>query len=295
MAMIPRKAAPALAAGCTMVLKPASAPPLSAPALAELGRRAGVPDGVFNVVPGAAASVGNVLATHPLVRKLTFTGSTEVGRTLMAKASATIKKVSLEPGGNAPVIVFNDADLDAAVAGTIATKFRNMGQTSVCANRSYVQTGIDDRFVDALIKAVVTRKIGNGTSEGVAHAPLIDIAAVEKCETHIKNAASHGAQVAFGEKRHALGQTFFEPKVLTGATQAMQIAHEETFGPVAPIFRFESELTVIKMANDTEFGLAAYFFTADQTRIWRISEALEYGIIGIHTGVTSYKGAPFGG
>ncbi|WP_426169458.1 NAD-dependent succinate-semialdehyde dehydrogenase [Sandarakinorhabdus sp. DWP1-3-1] len=295
MAMIPRKAAPALAAGCTMVLKPASATPLSALALAELGARAGLPAGVFNVVPGGAAEVGDVLATHPTVRKLTFTGSTEVGRTLMARASATIKKVSLELGGNAPVIVFDDADLDAAIAGTIATKFRNMGQTCVCANRIYVQAGIHDRFVAALAAAVAAMKVGNGVDDGVNQGPLIDMAAVEKCEAHVSDALAKGARIVTGGARHALGGSYFAPTVLADATEDMLIAAEETFGPVAPVFKFATEAEAVERANATEYGLAAYFFTTDAARIWRVGEALEYGIIGINTGATSYEGAPFGG
>lgn len=295
MAMIPRKAAPALAAGCTMVLKPASATPLSALALAELGQRAGVPAGVFNVVPGGAADVGDVLATHPTVRKLTFTGSTEVGRALMTKASGTIKKVSLELGGNAPVLVFDDADLNAAVAGTIATKFRNMGQTCVCANRIYVQSGIHDRFVAELTAAVAAMKVGDGTGDDVVQGPLIDMAAVEKCEAHIADAVAKGARIVTGGTRHALGGSFFEPTVMTGATQDMLIAAEETFGPVAPVFRFTTEAEAIELANATQYGLAAYFFTTDSARIWRVGEALEYGIVGVNTGATSYEGAPFGG
>ncbi|TKD52086.1 NAD-dependent succinate-semialdehyde dehydrogenase [Sphingomonas baiyangensis] len=295
MAMIPRKAAPALAAGCTMVLKPASATPLSALALAELGRRAGLPDGVFNVVPGSAREVGDALVESEVVRKLTFTGSTEVGRTLMAGAARTIKKVALELGGNAPVIVFDDADLDAAIEGTIATKFRNMGQTCVCANRIYVQAGIHDRFAEALAARVRAMKIGDGFEADVQQGPLIDMAAVEKCEQHIADALEKGAQVIAGGGRHALGGSFFEPTVLAGADASMLIAREETFGPVAPIFRFETEDEVIAAANDTEYGLAAYFFTRDHGRVWRVGEALEFGIVGVNTGATSYEGAPFGG
>ncbi|MBU6167078.1 MAG: NAD-dependent succinate-semialdehyde dehydrogenase [Alphaproteobacteria bacterium] len=295
MAMIPRKAAPALAAGCTMVLKPASATPLSALALAALGEAAGVPAGVFNVVPGSAAAVGNTLATDPRVKKLTFTGSTEVGRALMARASGTIKKLSLELGGNAPVLVFDDADLDAAVAGTIATKFRNMGQTCVCANRIYVQAGIHDRFVATLAAAVAAMRLGDGLAQGVAQGPLIDADAVAKCERHIADAVAKGARIVTGGKRHALGGSFFEPTVLAGATHAMLIAAEETFGPVAPIFRFEDEAEAVALANATEYGLAAYVFTTNHARIWRVGEALEYGIVGINTGATSYEGAPFGG
>jgi succinate-semialdehyde dehydrogenase/glutarate-semialdehyde dehydrogenase len=295
MAMIPRKAAPALAAGCTMVLKPASATPLSALALAALAQQAGVPDGVFNVVPGGAADVGNTLVDDPRVRKVTFTGSTEVGRTLMARASATIKKLSLELGGNAPVLVFDDADLDAAVAGTIATKFRNMGQTCVCANRIYAQAGIHDRFVEALAKAVAAMKVGDGLADGVAQGPLIDDEAVAKCERHIGDAVARGARIVTGGGRHALGGSFFAPTVLAGATHDMLIAAEETFGPVAPVFRFETEAEAVARANDTEYGLAAYLFTTDHGRIWRVGEALEYGIVGVNTGATSYEGAPFGG
>jgi len=295
MAMIPRKAAPALAAGCTMVLKPASATPLSALALAALGQEAGVPPGVFNVVPGSASAVGELLASDPRVKKLTFTGSTEVGRALMARASGTIKKLSLELGGNAPVLVFDDADLDAAVAGTIATKFRNMGQTCVCANRIYVQAGIHDRFVIALAAAVSAMKLGNGLDHGVVQGPLIDSAAVAKCEHHISDALAKGAHIVTGGKRHALGGNFFEPTVLAGATPDMLIAAEETFGPVAPVFRFETESEAVQHANATEYGLAAYVFTTNHARIWRVGEALDYGIVGINTGATSYEGAPFGG
>ena len=295
MAMIPRKAAPALAAGCTMVLKPASATPLSALALAELADRAGVPPGVFSVVPGNSGTVGDVLATHPAVRKLTFTGSTEVGRMLMAKASGTLKKVSLELGGNAPVIIFDDADLDAAVAGTMQTKFRNMGQTCVCANRIYAQAGIHDRFVAALSKAVAALKVGDGFAEGTEQGPLIDAAAVEKVEEHIADALAQGGEVAVGGKRHARGGTFFEPTIITGATQDMLIARDETFGPVAPVFKFTDEAEVLAHANDTEYGLAAYFFTRDLGRTFRVAEALEFGIVGINTGNTSFEGAPFGG
>ncbi len=295
MAMIPRKAAPALAAGCTMVLKPASATPLSALALAELADRAGVPAGVFQVLPGKASEVGDELITHPTVRKVTFTGSTEVGRELMAKASATIKKLSLELGGNAPVLVFDDADLDAAIAGAMFTKFRNMGQTCVCANRIYVQAGIYDRFVAALADAVNALRVGPGIEEGVEQGPLIDADAVTKVRSHIDDAVQHGARIVAGGKAHALGGTFFEPTVLADAGPGMRIAHEETFGPVAPVFRFTDEAEAVRMANDTEFGLAAYLFTRDNARIWRVGEALEFGVLGVNTGNTSYEGAPFGG
>ena len=295
MAMIPRKAGPAIAAGCSMVLKPASATPFSALALAELGHRAGLPAGVFSVVTGAAGEVGDELSTHPLVRKVTFTGSTEVGRSLMAKAAGTIKKVALELGGNAPLIIFDDADIDVAVTGAIASKFRNMGQTCVCANRIYVQSGIHDRFLERFAAAVASLKVGDGQVEGVQQGPLIDEAAVQKVQQHIDDAITQGARIVTGGRRHALGQTFFEPTVLADVTANMRIAVEETFGPVAPVFRFETEAEVIAAANDTEFGLAAYFFTRDNARVWRVSEALEVGIVGVNTGATSYEGAPFGG
>lgn len=295
MAMIPRKAGPAIAAGCSMVLKPASATPFSALALAELGQRAGLPAGVFSVVTGAAGEVGDELSTHPLVRKVTFTGSTEVGRSLMSKAAGTIKKVALELGGNAPLIVFDDADIDVAVAGAMASKFRNMGQTCVCANRIYVQSAIHDQFVERFAQAVAALKVGDGQSPGVQQGPLIDEAAVLKVQEHIANALELGARVITGGKRHTLGQTFFEPTVLANVTAEMRIAVEETFGPVAPVFRFDTEAEVIAAANDTEFGLAAYFFTRDNARVWRVSEALEVGIVGVNTGATSYEGAPFGG
>ncbi len=295
MAMIPRKAAPALAAGCTMILKPASATPLSALALAELSHRAGIPAGVFNVIPGKASEVGDELVTSRRVRKITFTGSTEVGRMLMAKASGTIKKLSLELGGNAPLLVFDDADLGTAVAGAIASKFRNMGQTCVCANRIYAQDGIYDQFVAAFARAVEKLQVGDGFEDGVEQGPLIDDAAVEKTEEHLRDAVNLGARVVIGGSRHALGGTFFQPTIVADATADMLVAREETFGPLAPVFRFASENEAIRLANDTEFGLAAYFFTRDNGRIWRVGEALEFGVIGINTGVTSYEGAPFGG
>jgi succinate-semialdehyde dehydrogenase/glutarate-semialdehyde dehydrogenase len=295
MAMIPRKAGPAIAAGCSMVLKPASATPFSALALAELGQRAGLPAGVFSVVTGAAGEVGDELSTHPLVRKVTFTGSTEVGRSLMAKAAGTIKKVALELGGNAPLIIFDDADIDVAVNGAMASKFRNMGQTCVCANRIYVQSAIHDRFVERFAAAVAALKVGDGQAPGVQQGPLIDEAAVLKVQEHIDDALALGARVVTGGRRHALGQTFYEPTVLADVTADMRIAVEETFGPVAPVFRFETEAEVIAAANATEFGLAAYFFTRDNARVWRVSEALEVGIVGVNTGATSYEGAPFGG
>jgi len=295
MAMIPRKAAPALAVGCTMVLKPASATPLSALALAELADRAGLPPGVFNVVPGAASVVGDELITNPKVRKITFTGSTEVGSMLMAKAAKTIKKVSLELGGNAPLLIFDDADIETAVAGAIASKFRNMGQTCVCANRIYAQSGIYEEFVQALGDAVSKLRVGNGADDGIDQGPLIDESAVRKTEEHLQDALGHGARVVVGGSRHDLGGSFFEPTVIADATHGMKVAREETFGPLAPVFRFASEDEAIKQANDTEFGLAAYFFTRDNARIWRVSERLEYGIVGVNTGAFSYEGAPFGG
>ncbi len=295
MAMIPRKAAPALAVGCTMVLKPASATPLSALALAELADRAGIPPGVFSVVPGAASTVGDELVRNPIVRKVTFTGSTEVGATLMAKAAGTIKKVSLELGGNAPLLIFDDADLDTAVSGAIASKFRNMGQTCVCANRIYAQSGIYEEFVEALGAAVSRLRVGDGADEGVDQGPLIDEMAVRKTEEHLQDAVGHGARIVVGGSRHVLGGSFFEPTVIADAGAGMKIAKEETFGPLAPVFQFETEEEAIKLANDTEFGLAAYFFTRDNARIWRVSERLEYGIVGVNTGIFSYEGAPFGG
>ena len=295
MAMIPRKAAPALAAGCTMILKPASATPLSALALAELARRAGVPRGVFQVIAGSASVIGEELSTHPLIRKLTFTGSTEIGSRLMANAAPTIKKLSLELGGNAPVLIFDDADLDRAVAGTVATKFRNMGQTCVCANRIYVQDGIYDRFVAALAEAVSRLRVGNGMDEGTEQGPLIDDDAVAKVEEHIADAVAGGATIAAGGARHALGGTFFQPTVLAGATASMKIAREETFGPVAPVFRFRDEADALAQANGTEFGLAAYVFTRDNGRVHRVTEGLEFGIVAVNTGNFSFEGAPFGG
>jgi succinate-semialdehyde dehydrogenase/glutarate-semialdehyde dehydrogenase len=295
MAMIPRKAAPALAAGCTMVLKPASATPLSALALAELARRAGVPAGVFQVLVGSASVVGEELATHPAIRKLTFTGSTEVGSHLMALAAPTVKKLSLELGGNAPVLVFDDADLETAVAGTIATKFRNMGQTCVCANRIYAQAGIYDDFVAALSEAVARLRVGNGMDDGVEQGPLIDMDAVAKVSEHIDDALSKGARVTAGGALHELGGSFFQPTVLADATPAMKIAREETFGPVAPVFRFRDEDDALREANGTEYGLAAYVFARDNARVHRVSEGLEFGIVGVNTGNFSFEGAPFGG
>jgi succinate-semialdehyde dehydrogenase/glutarate-semialdehyde dehydrogenase len=294
-AMITRKAAPALAAGCTMVLKPASQTPLTALALAALAERAGIPAGVFSVVTGSAGDIGTELATHPSVRKLTFTGSTEVGRSLMAQTAATVKKVSMELGGNAPFIVFEDADLDAAVEGALISKYRNAGQTCVCANRLYVQDKVYDAFASKLAAAVQTMTVGDGSQEGVRIGPLIDQKAVAKVEDHIADAVSKGARILTGGRRHSLGHSFFEPTLLVGVTQNMAVAREETFGPLAPLFRFESEDDVVAMANDTEFGLASYFYARDLGRVWRVAERLEYGMVGVNTGLISNEVAPFGG
>jgi succinate-semialdehyde dehydrogenase/glutarate-semialdehyde dehydrogenase len=294
-AMITRKAGPALAAGCTMVVKPAESTPLSAFALAVLAERAGIPAGVFNVLTGEPPAIGGEMTSNPDVRKITFTGSTEVGRLLMRQSANTIKKVSLELGGNAPLIVFDDADLDAAVEGAIISKFRNTGQTCVCANRIYVQDGVYDAFAQKLSEAVNRLKVGNGFESGVTQGPLIDEAAVEKAEDHIKDAVSKGARVLLGGKRHSLGRTFFEPTVLAEVTAQMKVAREETFGPVAPLFRFYKDEEVVQLSNDTEFGLASYFFSRDVGRIWRVAEGLEYGMIGINTGLISTETVPFGG
>ncbi|NMG13988.1 NADP-dependent succinate-semialdehyde dehydrogenase [Aromatoleum bremense] len=295
LAMITRKAGPALAAGCTMVLKPATQTPYSALALAVLAERAGVPAGVFSVLTGSAAEIGGELTANPVVRKLTFTGSTEVGIKLAAQCAPTIKKLSLELGGNAPFIVFDDADLDAAVDGALASKYRNTGQTCVCANRLLVQDSVYDAFAEKLAAAVAKLKVGNGVDEGVTQGPLIDMQAVEKVEEHIADAVSKGARVVTGGRRHALGRSFFEPTILADVTPQMKVAREETFGPVAPLFRFKDEAEAIRMANDTEFGLAAYFYSAGMNRVWRVSGALEYGIVGINTGIISTEVAPFGG
>jgi len=294
-AMITRKAGPALAAGCTMVIKPASMTPYSALALCELAERAGIPKGVISVVTGSAGEIGEELTANPLVRKFTFTGSTEIGKQLMAQCASTVKKVSLELGGNAPFIVFDDADLDAAVEGAIASKYRNAGQTCVCANRLYVQDGVYDAFARKLADKVGQMKVGNGLEPGVVQGPLIDSKAVEKVEEHIADAVGKGAKVIVGGKRHALGGTFFEPTVLAGVTQQMAVAREETFGPVAPLFRFKSEAELATLANATEYGLAAYFYSRDIGRIWRTAEALEFGIVGINIGIISTEVAPFGG
>jgi succinate-semialdehyde dehydrogenase/glutarate-semialdehyde dehydrogenase len=294
-AMITRKAGPALAAGCTMVVKPASQTPLTALALAVLAERAGIPPGVLSVVTGAAGDVGHTLSDHPSVRKLSFTGSTEVGRKLMARSAATIKKVSLELGGNAPFIVFQDADLDAAVQGALISKFRNGGQTCVCANRLYVHDSVYEAFAQKLVEAVQNLPIGSGMAPDSRLGPLIDEAAVEKMQQHVDDALAHGARLLHGGQRHALGGTFYEPTVLADVTAKMKVAREETFGPLAPLFRFHSEEEVIRLANDTEFGLASYFYTRDLGRAWRVSEGLEYGMVGVNTGLISNEVAPFGG
>jgi succinate-semialdehyde dehydrogenase/glutarate-semialdehyde dehydrogenase len=293
--MITRKCGPALAAGCTMVLKPATATPYSAFALAELAERAGVPKGVFSVVTGSARDIGGELTANPLVRKITFTGSTEIGKVLMKQAAETVKKCSMELGGNAPFIVFDDADLDLAVKGALASKYRNAGQTCVCANRLLVQEGVYDAFAGKLADAVAAMKVGNGFEDGVSVGPLIDDKAVAKVEEHIEDALSKGAKVLLGGKRHALGGSFFEPTILTGVTSAMKVMKEETFGPLAPLFSFKDEADAIRLANDTEFGLASYFYSRDVGRIFRVAEALEYGIVGINEGIISTELAPFGG
>jgi succinate-semialdehyde dehydrogenase/glutarate-semialdehyde dehydrogenase len=302
-AMITRKVGPALAAGCTVIVKPASQTPFSALALAVLAERAGVPIGVLNVVTGSATEIGGELTSNPTVRKISFTGSTAVGKVLMAQCAGTVKKMSLELGGNAPFIVFDDADLDAAVEGAIVSKYRNTGQTCVCANRFLVQASVYDDFADRFARAVDKLKVGNGLDDHVTQGPLIDKAAVEKVEHHIRDAVSKGAKVLRGGGRLASEEPaggpsngrFFAPTVLTGVTPDMAVAREETFGPVAPLFRFESEADAVAMANDTEFGLAAYFYGRDIGRVWRVAEALEYGIIGVNTGLISTEVAPFGG
>jgi len=294
-AMITRKAAPALAAGCTFIVKPAGQTPLSALAMAELAARAGVPPGVLNVVTGGAREIGAELTSNPIVRKLTFTGSTEVGRVLMAQCAPTLKKLSMELGGNAPFIVFADADLDAAVQGALTSKYRNTGQTCVCANRLLVQEEIYDEFAARLARAVGAMKVGDGLKGPTDLGPLIDAAALAKVEEHVADAKAKGGQVILGGKRHALGGTFYEPTIITGATTAMKFAREETFGPVAPLFRFRTEVEAVKLANDTEFGLASYLYTRDLARAWRVTEALEYGIVGLNTGIISTEVAPFGG
>jgi len=294
-AMITRKVAPALAAGCTIIVKPAQQTPLSALAMAELAQRAGIPEGVFSVITGSSRAIGGVLTASMAVSKLTFTGSTEVGRVLAEQCAPTLKKMSLELGGNAPFIVFDDADLDAAVEGAMASKYRNTGQTCVCANRLLVQDGVYDAFMARLKVAVQALKVGNGLEAGVGQGPLIDQAAVDKVEELVADAVKNGAEVVLGGKRHALGGTFYEPTILANATDRMRIAREEVFGPVAPVFRFKTEEEAIRMANDTEYGLAAYFYARDVGRVCRVGEALEYGMVGINSGIISTAVAPFGG
>jgi succinate-semialdehyde dehydrogenase/glutarate-semialdehyde dehydrogenase len=294
-AMITRKAGPALAAGCAMVLKPASATPFSALALAELAERAGLPKGLFSVVTGSASAIGGEMTANPRVRKLSFTGSTEIGKVLLRQCADTVKKTSMELGGNAPFIVFDDADLDAAAEGAIASKYRNAGQTCVCANRLLVQGGVYDAFAAKLAQRVAALKVGNGAEPGVLIGPLIDAAAVAKVEEHVSDALAKGARVVLGGRRHALGGLFYEPTILCDVDTTMKVTREETFGPVAPLFRFENEADAIRMANDTEFGLASYFYARDIARIWRVSEGLEYGMVGINTGLISNEVAPFGG
>jgi succinate-semialdehyde dehydrogenase / glutarate-semialdehyde dehydrogenase len=294
-AMITRKAGPALAAGCPIVIKPATQTPFSALALAELATRAGLPAGILNVVTGSARDIGAELTSNPTVRKLSFTGSTEVGKLLMEQCAGTVKKVSMELGGNAPFLVFDDADLDAAVEGAMMSKFRNTGQTCVCANRILVQDRVYDAFAAKLATAVKTLKVGYGLEEGVSQGPLIDLAGLEKVEEHVADATAKGAKVAVGGARHERGGTFYQPTVLTGVTTDMKVTREETFGPVAPLFRFKTEEEAIAMANDTEFGLASYFYSRDLGRVWRVAEALECGIVGVNTGIISTEVAPFGG
>ena len=294
-AMITRKVGPALAAGCTIVVKPASYTPYSALALCELAQRAGIPNGVLNVITGASGAIGQELTSNPLVRKFTFTGSTTIGKQLMAQCAGTIKKVSLELGGNAPFVVFDDADIDAAVEGAIVSKFRNTGQTCVCANRLYVHDAVYDEFAKRLGEKVGKMKVGDGFEDNVVQGPLIDMQAVEKVEEHIADAVAKGARVTIGGKRHAKGGSFFEPTILAEARPDMKVSREETFGPLAPLFRFKSEQELIALANDTEYGLAAYFYSRDIGRIWRVAEALEYGMVGVNTGLISNEAAPFGG
>ncbi|HEY0219144.1 MAG TPA: NAD-dependent succinate-semialdehyde dehydrogenase [Afipia sp.] len=293
--MIARKVAPALAAGCTVVVKPAPETPLSALALAVLAERAGVPAGVLNIITGDAVAIGQALTSHPTVRLIGFTGSTDVGKLLMKQAADTVKKVGLELGGNAPFIVFDDADIPAAVEGAMLSKFRNMGQTCVCANRIYVQDRVHDEFVAQLVQRVSALKIGAGTDPDVQQGPLISMKAVEKMERHVADAVAHGAKVVVGGKRHALGKTFFEPTVVTGMKPGMANAEEETFAPLAPIYRFTTDEDVVAQANDTRYGLAAYFFAKDAARIFRVAEALEYGMVGVNTGMITTEAAPFGG
>ena len=294
-AMITRKCAPALAAGCTVVAKPATQTPYSAFALAELAERAGIPKGVLNIVSGASSEIGGEMTSNPIVRKLSFTGSTEIGKLLMEQCAGTVKKMSMELGGNAPFIVFDDADIDSAIVGAMQSKYRNAGQTCVCANRIFAQDGIYDRFTGKLAEASAALKVGNGLEEGISTGPLIDIKAVEKVESHIQDAVAKGARVVVGGGRHSNGGNFFEPTVLADVTPEMIVSKEETFGPLAPVYRFETDEDVVKMANDTEFGLAAYFYTRDVGRVWKVAEQLEYGIVGINSGIISTEIAPFGG
>jgi succinate-semialdehyde dehydrogenase / glutarate-semialdehyde dehydrogenase len=294
-AMITRKAGPALAAGCTFVCKPAMQTPYSALAMAELAHRAGIPKGVFSVITGSATAIGGEMTSNPIVRKVTFTGSTAIGKKLMEQCAGTLKKLSLELGGNAPFIVFDDADLDAAVQGAIASKYRNTGQTCVCANRLLVQEGVYDAFVAKLVEAVKKLRVGDGLAGATEQGPLIDDKAVAKVEEHVADALAKGGQIALGGKRHALGGTFYEPTIITGVKPTMMVAREETFGPVAPVFPFKDEQEAIRMANDTEFGLASYFYTKDLARSLRVAEKLEYGIVGLNTGIISTEVAPFGG
>lgn len=293
--MIGRKVGAALGAGCSIVIKPASQTPYSAFALCVLAEEAGVPAGLVSVVTGSASEIGKEMTTNPIVRKFSFTGSTEIGRLLMSQCAEQVKKVSLELGGNAPFIVFNDADLDAAVEGAMMSKYRNAGQTCVCANRIYVQDEVYDAFAEKFVAAVNKIKVGDGTQEGVTQGPLIDDDAVVKVQEHIDDAVSKGAKVASGGKAHRLGGLFFEPTVMTEVTSEMKVAREETFGPLAPLFRFKDEEDVVQMANDTEYGLAAYFYSRDLGRVWRVAEALEYGMVAINTGILSNEAAPFGG
>jgi succinate-semialdehyde dehydrogenase/glutarate-semialdehyde dehydrogenase len=295
LAMITRKVAPALAAGCTVVIKPAEQTPLTALALAALAEEAGLPPGVFNVITGDPVAIGGRLTASPIVRKLSFTGSTEVGRLLMAQCAATVKKVSFELGGNAPFIVFDDADLNAAVDGALIAKYRNAGQTCVCANRFLIQSGIYDAFAERFAARVRDMKVGPGTEDGVVQGPLIDDAALLKVQSHVADAVGLGARILCGGSRHDQGGNFFQPTVLADVTPAMRVAREETFGPVAPLFRFETEAEAVAMANDTEFGLAAYFYSRSLARSWRVGEALEYGMVGVNTGLISNEVAPFGG
>ena len=294
-AMITRKAGPAFAAGCAMVLKPASQTPLSATAMALLGERAGIPAGLFSVVTGSARAIGGALTGSKTVRKLTFTGSTEIGALLYEQCAPTIKKLGLELGGNAPFIVFDDADVDAAVEGAVIAKFRNNGQTCVCANRIYVQSGVYDQFAEKLAAKVATLQTGNGFDQGITFGPLIDEAAVAKVEEHVSDATSKGATVALGGKAHELGGLFYQPTILTDVTSDMLVTTEETFGPVAPLFRFEKESEAVEAANDTDFGLASYFYSRDLARVWRVSEGLDFGMVGVNTGLISTAEAPFGG